>query len=59
VSSKLEVVQLTQSGSKGKLLITFDRALGPCIRFHKIKGISKIQQFDFSSDQEIDYVFAD
>ena len=56
--TKLEAIQLTQSGSKGKLLVTFDRARGPVIRFHKIKGIKNMQQFDFSK-ADIDYTFAD
>lgn len=35
--TKLDAVQLTQSGSRGKLLITLDKARGPILRFHKIK----------------------
>jgi hypothetical protein len=36
--TKLQAIRFTQSGSKGKLLISFDQSHGPVIRFHKFKG---------------------
>jgi hypothetical protein len=35
----LEAVKFTQSGSRGKLLITFDQQKTPAIRFHKVRGL--------------------
>lgn len=56
--SKLKAVKFSQSGSRGKLLITIDQRGN--IRFHKIKGLKLIQQFDFVSKWEnIDYQFTD
>ena len=38
----LEAVKYTQSGSRGKLLITFDQQATPTIRFHKVKGLKQL-----------------
>lgn len=57
--TKLDAVQFTQSGSKGKLLISFDKVRGPIVRFHKVKGIKTIQNFDFNTDKNIDYKFSE
>lgn len=53
--SKLEAVKFTQSGSRGKLLITFDQNY--TVRFHKIRGLKTMQAFDFASYKgtDIDY----
>ena len=54
--TKLRAVKFTQSGSRGKLLITFDQR--GLIRFHKIRGLKILQQHDFSEpDQNLDYIF--
>lgn len=53
---KLEAVRFTQSGSRGKLLITFDQK--GCVRFHKMRGIKVLQRYDFIEEWEnLDYVF--
>jgi len=39
-NTKLQAVRFTQSGSRGKLLISFDQSHGPVIRFHKFKGFN-------------------
>lgn len=57
--TKLEAIKFTQSGSKGKLMITFDQSRGPVIRFHKIKGLRELQKFDFSTNEPLDYKFSD
>jgi hypothetical protein len=60
--TRLEAVQYTQSGSRGKLLISFayeDNQAAPVIRFHKIKNIKLLQAYDFSIDESIDYKFTD
>lgn len=57
--TKLDAVQYAQSGTRGKLLITFDKARGPIVRFHKIRGLKTIQQFDFATEQGIDYKFSE
>ena len=57
--TRLEAIQLTQAGSRGKLLITFDRERGPVIRFHKVKSLKQIQQHDFGSGNPLDYLFSD
>ncbi len=44
--TKLRAVKFTQSGSRGKLLITFDQR--GIIRFHKIRGLKALQGFDFA-----------
>ena len=53
--SKLEAVKFTQSGSRGKLLITFDQAM--TVRFHKIRGLKTMQGFNFAAFRgtDIDY----
>jgi len=53
--SRLEAVKFTQSGSRGKLLITFDQNL--VVRFHKMRGLKTLQAFDFASYKgtDIDY----
>ena len=38
----LEAVKFTQSGSRGKLLITFDQQKNPTIRFHKVRGLKQL-----------------
>ena len=43
--TKLRAIKFTQSGSRGKLLITFDQR--GIIRFHKIRGLKVLQGFDF------------
>ena len=43
---RLQAVRFSQSGSHGKLLITFDQHGN--IRFHKISGIKNLQKFDFA-----------
>ena len=54
--TKLRAIKFTQSGSRGKLLITFDQR--GIIRFHKIRGLKALQNYDFSEDwQRLDYVF--
>ena len=56
--SKLKAVKFSQSGSRGKLLITLDQRGN--LRFHKIKGLKLIQQFDFVTRWEnLDYQFTD
>lgn len=40
-------------------MITFDKARGPIVRFHKIRGLKTIQQFNFNTDESIDYKFSD
>lgn len=58
--TKLEAVQYTQSGSRGKLLVTFGIQQGKTvIRFHKIKNIKLVQQFDFGKQANLDFVFSD
>ena len=60
--TKLEAVQFTQSGSKGKLLITFARDPSksrPTLRFHKIRNVKQLQSFDFNTDANLDYKFSD
>lgn len=54
--TKLRAVKFTQSGSRGKLLISFDQR--GIIRFHKIRGLKTLQAHDFADpDQNLDYVF--
>ena len=54
--TKLRAVKFTQSGSRGKLLNTFDQR--GLIRFHKIRGLKILQQHDFTEpDQNLDYIF--
>ena len=54
--TKLRAIKFTQSGSRGKLLITFDQR--GIIRFHKIRGLKALQGFDFAEQwQRLDYVF--
>ena len=49
-------MRFTQSGSRGKMMITFDQS--GIIRFHKIRGIKVLQQYDFIEEWEsLDYVF--
>ena len=55
----LEAVKYTQSGSRGKLLVTFDQQATPTIRFHKVRGLKQLQQFDFNSTEDLDYKFTD
>lgn len=52
---RLQAVKFTQSGSRGKLLITFDQ--NHTVRFHKIRGLKTMQAFDFSAYRgtDIDY----
>jgi len=40
-------------------LITFDQQKTPTIRFHKVKGLKQLQQFDFSQSDDLDYKFTD
>ena len=56
--TKLEAVQYTQSGSRGKLLVSFDKDRS-IIRFHKLKSIKTLQAFDFSTESSVDYKFTD
>lgn len=44
--TKLRAVKFTQSGSRGKLLISFDQR--GIIRFHKVRGLKTLQNFDFA-----------
>ena len=54
--TKLRAIKFTQSGSRGKLLITFDQR--GIIRFHKIRGLKVLQGFDFLEEwQRLDYAF--
>ena len=54
--TRLLAVKFTQSGSRGKLLITFDQR--GIIRFHKIRGLKALQGFDFVEQwRRLDYVF--
>ena len=54
--TKLRAVKFTQSGSRGKLLITFDQR--GIIRFHKVRGLKTLQGYDFSEEwQRLDYIF--
>ena len=54
--TKLRAIKFTQSGSRGKLLITFDQR--GIIRFHKIRGLKVLQGYDFAEDwQRLDYAF--
>ena len=58
--TKLEAVQYTQSGSRGKLLVTFGIEEGKTIiRFHKFKNIKLVQQFDFGVPGNLDFKFSD
>jgi hypothetical protein len=60
--TRLDAVQYTQSGSRGKLLITFAWSLessAPAIRFHKVKNLKTVQNFDFRTVDNFDYKFAD
>ena len=53
--AKLTAVKFSQSGSRGKLLITFDQ--NQTVRFHKIRGLKTMQGFDFAGlkGPDLDY----
>ena len=45
--TKLKALRFTQSGARGKLLITLDHK--GTIRFHKIRGLKSFLELDFAS----------
>jgi len=54
--TKLRAVKFSQSGSRGKLLITFDQR--GIIRFHKIRGFKALLSYDFRVEwHRLDYIF--
>ena len=48
-------MKYSQSGTRGKLLITFDQR--NLIRFHKLRGLKVLQNFDFEENKRLDYIF--
>ena len=52
-------MKFSQSGSRGKLLITFDQR--GTIRFHKLRGLRTMQTYEYEEKAkdggDIDYVF--
>lgn len=56
---KLTAIKYSQSGSNGKLLVTFDSSSPPVIRFHKIRGLRPLLTFDFNTEENLDYKWSD
>ena len=56
--TKLTPVRFLQSGSRGKMLITFDQR--GTIRFHKLRGVRVFQEYEFDgkTQETLDYEFS-